>query len=70
VGLNSPTKESLGLTQATMFKEIAPVPSLNPDAFKEIGSKEDNINQFPFVDEPTEHCFMIEGLKMGGFGMV
>jgi len=70
VGLNNPTKASLELTQTTLFKEIPAIPSLSPESFKEMGSKEENIHQFPFMDEPNEHSFMIEGLKMGGFGMV
>jgi len=67
LGLHSPTKESLELTQDTLFKEVSSIPMLELEALKLKGSKANILGgEIWRVDaEPAESTHLLEGLKMG-----
>jgi len=74
--LSNPTKESLEMTEETLFKEVLAVPVVDTEALQKKENRKSE--QFKFMDEPNDNDAMICGspssevcdqIKMGIYGI-
>jgi len=67
LGLRCPTKESMEMTDDTLFKEVSAVPMMELEALRRNGSKAEILGReiWSVKQEPTESSLLLEQLKAG-----